>query len=111
MRGPLTRVLLLLGLTGIGLSALASQDVHIDGERLPGKSIALLEQALTQVKFNTDSAQLRVGLVENRLLARVLEVELQPAYRADLDAQVEVEAANLIEQVYGRQFARDVRPF
>ncbi|NQD96351.1 hypothetical protein HP532_27195 [Pseudomonas sp. CrR25] len=38
-------------------------------------------------------------------------MELQPAYRADLDAQVEVEAANLIEQVYGRQFARDVRPF
>ncbi|MBS7691141.1 hypothetical protein I0D68_09690 [Pseudomonas lalucatii] len=73
------RALVVLGLAGICLSAQAAQDLQIDGERLPGKSIALLEQALTRVKFNTDRAQLRAGLVENRLLARDVEAELQPA--------------------------------
>ncbi|WPC05111.1 peptidyl-prolyl cis-trans isomerase [Pseudomonas benzenivorans] len=111
MRVDLRRALVLLGLTGICLSALAGQDLRIDGERLPGKSIELLERALTRVKFNTDPAQLRAGLVENRLLARAVEAELQPRYRADLEALVEVETANLIEQVHGRRFDHDVRPF
>ena len=111
MAAFLSRALVVLGLAGICLSAQAAQDLHIDGERLPGKSIALLEQALTRVKFNTDPAQLRAGLVENRLLARDVEAELQPRYRTDLDALVEVEAANLIEQVHGRRFEHDVRPF
>ncbi|UTW05966.1 peptidyl-prolyl cis-trans isomerase [Pseudomonas benzenivorans] len=111
MAAFLSRALVVLGLAGICLSAQAAQDLHIDGERLPGKSIALLEQALTRVKFNTDPAQLRAGLVENRLLARDVEAELQPRYRTDLEALVEVEAANLVEQVHGRRFEHDVRPF
>jgi parvulin-like peptidyl-prolyl isomerase len=107
----LSRALVVLGLAGICLPALAAQDLRIDGERLPGKSIELLERALTRIKFNTDPTQLRRGLVENRLLARVVEAELLPNYRAELDGLVEVEAANLIEQVHGRRFEHDVRPF
>ena len=111
MRGTLQRGWLVLGLTGICLSALGSQDLRIDDERLPGKSIGLLEQAMTQVKFNTDLRLLRTGLAENHLLAREVEDELNDKYRRDLDALVEREAANLIEQVYGKQFDHDVRPF
>jgi parvulin-like peptidyl-prolyl isomerase len=102
---------LVLGLTGISLSALASQDLRIDGERLPGKSIEVLEKAMTRVKFNTDLRLLRTGLAENHLLAREVEAELNDKYRSDLDVLVEREAANLIEQVYGKQFDQDVRPF
>ncbi|MGB4072149.1 peptidylprolyl isomerase [Pseudomonas sp.] len=111
MRGTLQRGWLVLGLTGFCLSALGSQDLRINNERLPGKSIGLLEQAMTQVKFNTDLRLLRTGLAENHLLAREVEDELNDKYRRDLDALVEREAANLIEQVYGKQFDRDVRPF
>ncbi|WP_289239925.1 peptidyl-prolyl cis-trans isomerase [Pseudomonas sp. FEMGT703P] len=111
MRGLIQRSLLVLGLTGICLSALGSQDMRINGERLPGKSIGLLEQAMTRVKFNTDLRLLRTGLAENHLLAREVETELSSKYSSDLDALVEREAANLIEQVYGRQFDHDVRPF
>ena len=107
----LNSALLALGLTGICLSALAAQDLRINEQRLPGKSVALLEQAMTRVKFNTDLRRLRLGLAENHLLAREVESELQDRYRRELDALVEVEAANLIEQVYGRQFAQDVRPY
>ena len=111
MRARFTCMVLLLGLAGSSLSALASQDITINGERLPGKSVALLERAMTQVKFNTDRRLLRRGLVENHLLARALEDELSSPYRSDLDALVEDEAANLIQQVYGRRFDLDVRPF
>ena len=111
MRAIIQRSLLVLGLTGICLSALGSQDVRINGERLPGKSIGLLEQAMSRVKFNTDPRQLRTGLVENHLLAREVEGELNSTYRRDLDVLVERESANLIEQVYGKQFDHDVRPF
>jgi len=104
-------MVLLLGLAGSSLSALASQDITINGERLPGKSVALLERAMTQVKFNTDRRLLRRGVVENHLLARAVEDELSSPYRSDLDALVEDEAANLILQVYGRRFDLDVRPF
>jgi parvulin-like peptidyl-prolyl isomerase len=107
----LQRAVLGLGLTGICLSVLAAQDLRIDGERLPGKSIEVLEKAMSRVKFNTDPRQLRNGLAENHLLAREVEAELSPKYRRDLDALVEREAANLIEQVYGRQFDHEVRPF
>lgn len=107
----LRRALVLLGLAGICLPAQAGQDLVIDGERLPARSIQLLEQALSRVKFNTDKAQLRSGLVENRLLARAVEAELTARNRADLEAQVEAEAAKLIEQVYGRRFEHDIRPF
>jgi parvulin-like peptidyl-prolyl isomerase len=92
-------------------SAQAASDLLIDGERLPGKSIALLQQALTRVKFNTDPRQLRLGLVENRLLAREVEAELSEANRRDLEALVELEAAQLIERVHGAQLKRDVGPF
>jgi hypothetical protein len=105
------RSLLVLGLTGVCLSALASQDLRIDGERLPGKSIEVLEKAVTRVKFNTDLRLLRTGLAENHLLAREVERELNDKYRSDLEVLVEREAANLIEQVYGKQFDSDVRPF
>jgi len=111
VRGLIQRSLLVLGLAGICLSALGSQDMRINGERLPGKSIGLLEQAMTRVKFNTDLRLLRTGLAENHLLAREVEAKLSSKYRSDLDALVEREAANLIEQVYGRQFDHDVRPF
>ena len=111
MPGIFQRGLLVLGLTGICLSALASQDLRIDGERLPGKSIEVLEKAMTRVKFNTDLRLLRTGLAENHLLAREVEGELNDKYRSDLDVLVEREAANLIEQVYGKQFDQDVRPF
>jgi parvulin-like peptidyl-prolyl isomerase len=111
VRAIIQRSLLILGLTGICLSALGSQDIRINGERLPGKSIGLLEQAMTRVKFNTDPRQLRTGLVENHLLAREVEGELNSKYRSDLDVLVERESANLIEQVYGKQFDHDVRPF
>lgn len=111
MPGNIQRSLLVLGLTGICLSALASQDLRIDSERLPGKSIEVLEKAVTRVKFNTDLRLLRTGLVENHLLAREVERELNDKYRSDLDVLVEREAANLIEQVYGKQFDQDLRPF
>lgn len=111
MLGTSLRASLVLGLTGICLSALASQDLRIDGERLPGKSIEVLEKAMTRVKFNTDLRLLRTGLAENHLLAREVEGELNDKYRSDLDVLVEREAANLIEQVYGKQFDQDVRPF
>ncbi|MGY8830727.1 MAG: hypothetical protein ACKVIS_14490, partial [Pseudomonadales bacterium] len=111
MRAIIQRSLLVLGLAGICLSALGSQDMHINGERLPGKSIGLLEQAMTRVKFNTNLRMLRTGLAENHLLAREVENELSSKYSSDLDALVEREATNLIEQVYGSQFDHDVRPF
>jgi len=109
--GIFQRSLLLLGLTGICLSALASQDLQIDGERLPGKSIELLQQAMTRIKFNTDPRLLRRGLAQNHLLAREVEAELNEKNRRELPVLLEREAANLIEQVYGRQFDQDVRPF
>ncbi len=111
MLGTSLRASLVLGLTGICLSAPASQDLRIDDERLPGKSIEVLEKAMTRVKFNTDLRLLRTGLAENHLLAREVEGELNDKYRSDLDVLVEREAANLIEQVYGKQFDQDVRPF
>lgn len=111
MLGTSLRASLVLGLTGICLSALASQDLRIDDERLPGKSIEVLEKAMTRVKFNTDLRLLRTGLAENHLLAREVEAELDDKYRRDLEVLVEREAANLIEQVYGKQFDQDVRPF
>ncbi len=61
-------VLGLLAWSAHGVPAKAPQDLRIDGEVLPGRSIDLLEQALSRVKFNTDPQQLRRGLVENRLL-------------------------------------------
>ncbi|WP_137817588.1 peptidyl-prolyl cis-trans isomerase [Pseudomonas sp. 2FG] len=113
-RGPaagLGRALVLaLGL-GLGFAAQAAGDLRIDGERLPGKSIELLQQALLRVKFNTDPRQLREGLVENRLLARAVEAELNQANRRDLDALVEEEAASLIERVHGQRLQRDIGPF
>lgn len=111
MPGIFQRSLLLLGLTGICLSALGSQDLQINGERLPGKSIELLQQALTRVKFNTDPHQLRQGLVENRLLARAVETELNQVNRRSLDALVDEEAAGLIERVHGRHLRHDIAPF
>lgn len=89
----------------------APQDLRIDGEVLPGRSIDLLEQALSRVKFNTDPQQLRRGLVENRLLARAVEDQLTAQSRADLDASVEIEAGNLLEQVYGRRYREDLGPY
>jgi len=110
-RGPAGRALLLgMGLC-LGLTAQAAEDLRIDGERLPGQSIELLQQALTRVKFNTDPRQLRQGLVENRLLARAVEAELNPVNRRDLDALVEEEAASLIERVHGRRLQHDIGPF
>lgn len=111
MPGVFQRSLLLLGLTGICLSALASQDLQINGERLPGKSIELLQQAMSRIKFNTDPRLLRRGLVQNHLLALEVEAELNQKNRRELPVLLEREAANLIEQVYGRQFDQDVRPF
>ncbi|WP_371351057.1 hypothetical protein, partial [Salmonella sp. M265] len=69
-------VLGLLAWSAHGVPAKAPQDLRIDGEVLPGRSIDLLEQALSRVKFNTDPQQLRRGLVENRLLARAVEDQL-----------------------------------
>ncbi|MEM7920126.1 hypothetical protein Q4Q89_20420, partial [Morganella morganii] len=94
----------LLAWSAHGVPAKAPQDLRIDGEVLPGKSVDLLEQALSRVKFNTDPQQLRRGLVENRLLARAVEDQLTAQSRADLDASVEIEAGNLLEQVYGRRY-------
>jgi parvulin-like peptidyl-prolyl isomerase len=109
--GIFQRSLLLLGLTGICLSALASQDLQINGERLPGKSIELLQQAMSRIKFNTDPRLLRRGLAQNHLLALEVEAELNEKNRRELPVLLEREVANLIEQVYGRQFDQDVRPF
>lgn len=111
-----TRTLLLgAWLAGLGLPAgAASQsvaDLWINGERIPGKSLQLVEQALLKVKFNTDRAKLRQGLVENHLLARAVEQELLPERRQELDALVEQEGAQLIDQVYGQRFDHDIRPF
>lgn len=111
MPGFFQRSLLLLGLTGICLSALASQDLQINGERLPGKSIELLQQAMSRIKFNSDPRLLRRGLAQNHLLALEVEAELNEKNRRELPVLLEREAANLIEQVYGRQFDQDVRPF
>lgn len=102
--------MLAIGLS-FSLAAQAAADLRIDGERLPGKSIELLQQALLRVKFNTDPRQLRQGLVENRLLARAVEAELNEANRRDLDALVDVEAASLIERVHGQRLQRDIGPF
>ncbi|MEO4047951.1 peptidylprolyl isomerase [Pseudomonas sp. CAU 1711] len=107
----LGRALLFALLAGFSLSAGAAADLRIDDEIIPGRSVELLQQALTRVKFNTAPAALRRGVVENRLLARAVEAELSPANLQDLDAQVEIEAANLIDQVHGRGFDQDVRPF
>lgn len=100
-----------LWLAGSSLAASATPELRINGEVLPARSIALLQQALTLIKFNTDPASLRKGLVENHLLAREVEAELTPAMRQDLDALVESEAAKLIEQVHGRRFDHDIRPY
>ncbi|MDH4558898.1 peptidylprolyl isomerase [Pseudomonas sp. BN417] len=86
-------------------------DLRINGDVLPGRSIALLEQVLSRVKFNTDPRQLRRGLVENHLLAREVASEMNVQNRADLDASVEIEAGNLLEQYYGRSGRQDLRPF
>ncbi len=104
-------VLGLLAWSAHGVPAKAPQDLRIDGEVLPGRSIDLLEQALSRVKFNTDPQQLRRGLVENRLLARAVEDQLTAQSRADLDASVEIEAGNLLEQVYGRRYREDLGPY
>lgn len=101
----------MLWLAGFGPLASAAADLRINDVLLPGKSIGLLEQALTRVKFNTDKANLRQGLVENYLLARAVEAELSQANRQDLDALVDAEAANLIEQVYGHKLQHDIVPF
>lgn len=101
----------LLACSAHGVPAKAPQDLRIDGEVLPGRSIDLLEQALSRVKFNTDPQQLRRGLVENRLLARAVEDQLTAQSRADLDASVEIEAGNLLEQVYGRRYREDLGPY
>jgi len=105
------RGLLALWLAGVAPLASAAADLRINDVLLPGKSIGLLEQALTRIKFNTDKATLRQGLVENHLLARAVEAELSQANRQDLDALVEAEAANLIEQVYGHKLQHDIVPF
>ncbi|MDH4559609.1 peptidylprolyl isomerase [Pseudomonas sp. BN411] len=105
-------VALVLGLYLGGAQAMpAAPDLRVDGELLPGKSIALLEQVLSRVKFNTDSQQLRRGLLENHLLAREVASELNAQSRSDLDASVEMEAGNLLEQYYGRAGRQDLRPF
>ena len=101
----------MLWLAGFVPLASAAADLRINDVLLPGKSIGLLEQALTRVKFNTDKANLRQGLVENYLLARAVEAELSQANRQDLDALVDAEAANLIEQVYGHKLQHDIVPF
>lgn len=101
----------MLWLAGVAPLASAAADLRINDVLLPGKSIGLLEQALTRIKFNTDKATLRQGLVENHLLARAVEAELSQANRQDLDALVEAEAANLIEQVYGHKLQHDIVPF
>ena len=115
MRTPWRRTtcrgLLALWLAGVAPLASAAADLRINDVLLPGKSIGLLEQALTRIKFNTDKATLRQGLVENHLLARAVETELSQANRQDLDALVEAEAANLIEQVYGHKLQHDIVPF
>lgn len=115
MRTPWRRTtcrgLLTLWLAGVAPLASAAADLRINDVLLPGKSIGLLEQALTRIKFNTDKATLRQGLVENHLLARAVEAELSQANRQDLDALVEAEAANLIEQVYGHKLQHDIVPF
>ena len=115
MRTPWRRTtcrgLLALWLAGVAPLASAAADLRINDVLLPGKSIGLLEQALTRIKFNTDKATLRQGLVENHLLARVVEAELSQANRQDLDALVDAEAANLIEQVYGHKLQHDIVPF
>ena len=103
--------LLAVWLVGFGLPASAAQDLRINGAVLPGKSIGLLEQALTRIKFDTNKAKLRQGLVENYLLAREVEAELTPANSQDLDALVQAEAASLIEQVYGKKLQHDIVPF
>lgn len=103
---------LVLGLYINGAWALpAAPDLRIDGDVLPGRSIALLEQVLSRVKFNTDPQQLRRGLVENHLLARDVASELNVQNRADLDASVEIEAGNLLEQYYGPSARQDLRPY
>lgn len=115
MRTPWRRTtcrgLLALWLAGVAPLASAAADLRINDVLLPGKSIGLLEQALTRIKFNTDKATLRQGLVENHLLARAVEAELSQTNRQDLDALVEAEAANLIEQVYGHKLQHDIVPF
>lgn len=108
--------MLAVWLVGFGLPASAAQDqrsadLHINDAVLPGKSIGVLEQAMTRVKFNTNKASLRKGLVENHLLAAQVEAELTPANRQDLDALVEAEASSLIEKVYGKQMQHDIVPF
>lgn len=115
MRTPWRRTtcrgLLALWLAGVAPLASAAADLRINDVLLPGKSIGLLEQALTRIKFNTDKVTLRQGLVENHLLARAVEAELSQANRQDLDALVDAEAANLIEQVYGHKLQHDIVPF
>lgn len=105
------RALLFALLAGVSLAAGATAELRIDDEVIPARSLELLQQALSRVKFNTVPQALRRGVVENRLLAREVEAELSVANRQDLEAQVEVEAANLIDGVYGRRFDQDVRPF
>ena len=85
MRTPWRRTtcrgLLALWLAGVAPLASAAADLRINDVLLPGKSIGLLEQALTRIKFNADKATLRQGLVENHLLARAVEAELSQANR------------------------------
>ncbi|MGC8383103.1 hypothetical protein ACP3P8_02725 [Pseudomonas aeruginosa] len=92
-------------------SAKAPQDLRIDGEVLPGRSIDLLEQALSRVKFNTDPQQRAVAWWKTAAGARAVEDQLTAQSRADLDASVEIEAGNLLEQVYGRRYREDLGPY
>lgn len=110
-RGNACRGLLCVWLLGFGLPASAAQDLRINGQVVPGKSIGVLEQALKQIRFDSNQVKLRQGLVENHLLALEVESELTPVLAQDLDALVEVEASNLIEQVYGKQLQHDIVPF
>ena len=110
-QGNACRGLLCVWLAGFGLPASAAQDLRINGQLLSGKSIGVLEQALKQIRFDSNQAKLRQGLVENHLLALEVEGELTPALAQDLDALVEIEAGNLIEQVYGKQLQHDIVPF
>ncbi|MCJ8169356.1 peptidylprolyl isomerase [Atopomonas sediminilitoris] len=101
---------LLLGLA-LSSSGWASSDLIINGTRLPAKSIALLEKALTRVKFNTDLSQVRQGVVDNHVLAQAVAGDLSAANQASLAVDLELESADLLERVLGKQLERDFQPY
>ncbi|WP_071871655.1 peptidylprolyl isomerase [Atopomonas hussainii] len=101
---------LLLGL-GLSSSGWAGSDLIINGTRLPAKSIAVLEKALTRVKFNTDLAEVRQGLVDNRLVAEAVQAQLTPANQDSLKVDVQLESSDLIERVLGKQLDNDFQPY